>query len=93
MLTPWLFNLPRGETIFLEYTFAPARAEQPAYLYRQRRGLQARPTGGRTWGSRGDTDFSRIRPSERTKRSLSCWPLEGMGQRQGGGGESTPFTS
>ena len=27
--------------IFLEYTYAPAHAEQPAYLYRQRRGLQA----------------------------------------------------
>ena len=79
MLTPWLFNLPWGATGFLEHTFAPARTGQSAYLHRQRRGLQARPTGGRARGSRGDTDCSRIRPPERTKRSLSCWPLEGTG--------------
>lgn len=42
--------------------------------------------------SRGHTDFSRTLSPERTKRPvLLSWPLEGMGQRQGGGGESTPF--
>lgn len=44
--------------------------------------MLSRPAGVWLWGSRGDTDGGRIRPSERTKRSLSCWPLEGTEQRQ-----------
>lgn len=47
---------------------APAHAEQPAYLYRQRRGCRPGPRAGGPGASRGHTDFSRIRARRGTKR-------------------------